>query len=43
MNNSTDADTERMRVVASDYATANEGPKNIDASTNIAENAAGTA
>ena len=42
MNSSTEADTARIRTVAIDWATANEGPKNIDANTNINENVIGT-
>src|SRR5881394_651498 len=42
MNNSTDADTARILTVAIACATANDGPKNIDASRNIIENVIGT-
>ena len=42
MNSSTDAETARMRTVAMDCATANDGPKNIEARMNIAENVIGT-
>src|SRR5437762_11845385 len=42
MNSSTEADTARIRIVATDCATANDGPKNIDASRNMIENVIGT-
>ena len=38
MNNRTDVATERIRTVATDCATANEGPKNIEASMTMTEN-----
>ncbi len=38
MNSSTEVDTARMRTVATLCATANDGPKNIEASTTMIEN-----